>query len=73
MATPAALPETVIGDGEQFLHLEEDLVDDGLDPLLVAENDCRDTLADLMNEVETPPAFTTDTDPISVLKISPTV
>jgi hypothetical protein len=73
MATPAALPQIVSADGEQFLHLEEDLVDDGLNPLLVAENECRDALADLMNEVEPPPEFPTDTDPSSVLKISPTV
>jgi hypothetical protein len=55
MATPVALPQTISADGEQFLHLEEDLVADGVDPLLVVENEYRDALADLMNEVDPPP------------------
>jgi hypothetical protein len=60
MATPVAVPEMVSADGEQFLHLEEDLVDDGLDPLLVAKNECRDALSDLMNLVEPPLELASD-------------
>jgi hypothetical protein len=34
------------------VNLEDDLDDNGLDPVPIVENECRDGLANLMNEVK---------------------
>jgi hypothetical protein len=53
----ASAPSTAnpLGEtGEALMNLEDDPEDDGLDPVPIAENECRNALAALMNEVEPP-------------------
>jgi hypothetical protein len=53
----ASCPSTAIPPGEiggALMNLEDNLEDDGLDPVPIAENNCTDALAALMNKVEPP-------------------
>jgi hypothetical protein len=72
MAAAATDPTTVVDLGEGLFHLEEDLFDDRVSPVEVAQNECKDAISEMFNAVECPmdEASHSDTKIIPIVEFS---